>query len=289
MKMLVTGGSGLVGRFVVDELAKRHEVEILDLVPPHRSDLRFHQCDILNSDLLTAAILNPTHPLDAVVHMAGIPHPLNHPPELVFRTNAVGTFHMLEACSRAGIRKFIFMSSESTLGFAFSTTRQWPDYAPVDERHPTRPQDAYGQSKLTGELLCAGYSAKTGMQTICLRAPWIWCPMESETAMYRELVKEHERWHKNLWAWIHVSDVITAVLGALEVSLPAAHETMFICAAENWAGRESRELLARFYPETTKISNSLTGAASLISSQKAQTVLGFTPKHRVSDILGSGF
>lgn len=285
MKVLVTGGSGLVGRFVVDELARHHEVEVLDLVPPRRSDLRFHQADILNPDALNPAMLDTPRPFDAVVHLAGIPHPLNHPPEVVFRANALGTFHMLEASSRAGIRKFVFMSSESTLGFAFSTTRLWPEYVPLDEKHPLRPQDAYGQSKVTGELLCAGYSAKTGMQTVCLRAPWIWCPLDSEIALYRGLVKEFERWHKNLWAWIHVADVAAAVLRALEVPLRVAHDALFICAAENWTGRESRELLARFYPETIKIGSSLSGASSLISSHKAQAVLGFTPKHRVSDIL----
>lgn len=288
MKVLVTGGSGLVGRFVVDELTKNHEVEILDLVPSHRSDLRFHKLDILNPDILKTAILNQSPRYDAVVHLAGIPHPLNHPPEVVFRTNALGTFHMLEASARAGIRKFVFMSSESTLGFAFSTTRLWPAYIPIDENHPVRPQDAYGQSKLTGELLCGGYSARTGMQTVCLRAPWIWCPLESEVAQYRTLVREYQQWHKNLWAWIHVLDVSRAIAAAVEAALPTAHEVMFICSAENWTGTESRELLARFYPETTKISSSLSGAASLISSNKASAVLGFTPKQRVSDILGSG-
>lgn len=285
MKVLVTGGSGLVGRFVVDELSKHHEVEILDLAPTHRSDLRFHKLDVLNSDILITAFANESPRFDAVVHLAGIPHPLNHPPEVVFRTNALGTFHMLEACARAGIRRFVFMSSESTLGFAFSTTRLWPAYVPIDEKHPTRPQDAYGQSKVTGELLCAGYSAKTGMQTVCLRAPWIWCPLESEIALYRTLVSEYENWYKNLWAWIHVSDVAGAIAAALNAPLPTAHEVMFICAAENWTGKESRELLARFYPETTKFSGGLSGPSSLISSHKAQDVLGWTPKHRVSDIL----
>jgi nucleoside-diphosphate-sugar epimerase len=285
MKVLVTGGSGLVGRFVVDELARHHEVEILDLVPPLRSDLKFHRIDILDPNVLDPALLNPTGPFGAVVHLAGIPHPLNHPPEVVFRTNALGTFNMLAASARAGISRFVFMSSESTLGFAFSTARLWPEYAPIDEHHPTRPQDAYGQSKVTGELLCAGTSARTGMQTICLRAPWIWCPVESEVKIYRSLVKGYEKWQKNLWAWIHVSDTVSAILNALEVTMATVHEVMFISAGENWTGRDSRELLARFYPETTRIDKEMSGAASLISSQKARTHLKFIPKHRVSDIL----
>ena len=285
MRVLVTGGSGLVGRFVAEDLSKRHEVEILDLIPSDRTDLPFHKADILNPPALDKVIRG----FEAVVHLAGIPHPLNHPPEVVFRTNAVGTLNMLEASADAGIRKFIFMSSESTLGFAFSTTRMWPEYAPLDEEHPTRPQDPYGLSKLTCELLCAGQSARSGMQTVCLRAPWIWCPVETEIAFYRGLVKEYKKWCKNLWAWIHVADVSQAILAALENKTLPVHEVFFLSADKNWTGRDSRELLAEFFPETKKMEDSFSGAQSLISFRKAQRLLNFNPQRRVEEILTSNF
>jgi UDP-glucose 4-epimerase len=281
MKILVTGGSGLVGRFVVGELSKIHETDILDRNPPPIQPAGFYQADILDLKALAGLLQG----YDAVVHLAGIPHPLNDPPETVFRVNALGTFNVLEACASAGIRRFIFMSSESTLGFAFSTTRMWPLSVPIDEHHALRPQDPYGLSKVTCELLCAGFSRRTGMQTLCLRAPWIWCPVKEEIARYKELIQDYPKWYKNLWAWIHVRDVARAIMMALEVSTDIKHEVMFISAEENWTGRESRMLMQEFYPETRQVAESLTGSQSLLSFAKAGRIMGFHPVHTASDLL----
>lgn len=283
MKLLVTGGSGLVGRFVVDALLANHEVEVLDAVMPRQSKVRCHVANILHRERVVPILRSGNY--EAVVHLAGIPHPLVHPPEVVFATNVNGTRNILEASALAGVRSFVFMSSESTLGFAFSTKRRWPDFVPIDESHPTIPEDPYGQSKVVGEALCARFSREYGMQTVSLRAPWIWCPVESELPMYRALVNNHGQWHKNLWAWVHVFDVARAIENALRASFPERNETMFICSDANWTGRESRELVAAWYPET-RVKPDLTGPASLISSQKAERLLGFRPQLTVEDLLG---
>lgn len=275
MKILVTGGSGLVGRYVVDELVKSHSVENLDLIAPHRSDLPFHNIDLLDFE----AVLSAVKGFDIVVHLAGIPHPLNEPAEKVFRTNTMGTFNVLEACAVNGIQRLIFMSSESTLGFAFSAARMWPEYIPITESHPTRPQDPYGLSKVACELLCQGYSRKTGMQTHCLRPPWIWVPEPKEIELYKQLVKEYPRWYKNLWAYIHVFDVAQAVRLCVESKELPRHDAYFVCADDNWTGIESRKLLAEFYPETTQVAPDFSGTQSFISNLKAKTALGFKPAH----------
>lgn len=282
MKLLVTGGSGLVGRFVVGELSAIHEVHVLDKVPPPGNPAVFHRTDVLD----LTAVSRVVREYDAVIHLAGIPHPLNDPPETVFRVNTLGTFNILEACAASGIPRVIFLSSESTLGFAFSTTRMWPLAVPVDEHHPLRPQDAYGLSKVAGEMLCAGFSRRTGLQTICLRPPWIWCPVEAEMARYRELIREYPKWYKNLWAWIHVLDVARAVSMALDLDSSVRHEAMFICAEHNWTGRNSRDLLQEFYPEIREIPDSFQGLQSLISFAKAGRILGFHPNHKVAEIIG---
>ncbi len=281
MKILVTGGSGLVGRYVVDELAASHIVDVLDIKTPHRSDLRHFTVDVLDLPELTKIV----HGYDAVVHLAGIPHPLNNPPEEVFRVNALGTFNVLEACARGGIPKLVFMSSESTLGFAFSKTRLAPLYLPINEEHVLRPQDPYGLSKVTGELLCRGYSDRFGMETVCLRAPWIWVPEDKERVMYRQLIDEYADWYKNLWAFIHVNDVAQAVKLALTTKLELKHEYFLVSADENWTGKESRQLAREFYPETIDLKPDFKNKMSFISTLKAKTLLRFIPQRNVADVL----
>ncbi len=280
MNVLVTGGSGLVGRYVVDSLAAHHRVAVADLRKPHRSDLQFFNVDVLDLPRLTRAI----EEFEAVVHLAGIPHPLNDPPEKVYHVNTVGTFNALEAGARCGVRRFVFMSSESTLGFAFAKSKLAPQYLPIDEQHALRPQDPYGLSKVTGELLCRGYSDRYGMETVCLRAPWIWVPEDKERALYRQLIHEYPHWFRNLWAFIHVKDVARAVSLALGTAPTRPHDLFFITANENWTGQESRKLAAEYFPETKELRPDFKDDCSLITSDKARLHLGFIPELHVSDV-----
>ncbi|HTY35691.1 MAG TPA: NAD(P)-dependent oxidoreductase [Bacteroidota bacterium] len=281
MKILVTGGSGMVGRYVVDELALSHDVVNLDVKRPHRADIPFLEVDLLNP----AAARDSVKGFDVVVHLAGIPHPLNDPPEKVFRTNTVGTFNTLEACALNGVRRFIFVSSESVLGFAFSVTRMWPEYLPMDELHPQRPQDPYGMSKVACESLCLGFTRRTGMQTICLRPPWIWVPEENEMKMYRHLRAEYTQWSKNLWAYIHVNDVARAIRQCVESDSLPPHDAYFICSPQTWVERPSVELASEFYPETVSIAAGMAGNGSLLSCEKARKAFGFAPRLTWRDIL----
>jgi UDP-glucose 4-epimerase len=281
MRILVTGGSGLIGRYVIDELTRSHDVENLDRRKPHRTDIPFHEVDLLDAAQAGSRIRG----YDAVVHLAGIPHPLNDPAERVFRTNTLGTFNVLEACAANGIRKVVFMSSESVLGFAFSTTRMWPEYLQIDERHPQRPQDPYGLSKVCCEQLCQGFSRRTGMQTICLRPPWVWVPEPDEIKMYRQLRSEYQKWHKNVWAYIHVFDLAKAVRQCVEATNLPDHDAFFVCASDNWTDAESRSLAMEYYPETKEILPGFTGNCSFISTTKARKSFGFSPGYSWRDIL----
>jgi UDP-glucose 4-epimerase len=281
MNILVTGGSGTVGKYIVDELVRHnHNVGVLDIVQPKRKDVRYHCTDILNLDDVSNAMKG----YDSVIHTAGIPHPLNDPVERVFTVNVNGTFNVLESSARNGIRKIIFTSSESTLGFAFMTRRMAPDYIPIDEQHPLRPQDAYGLSKVLAERICQTYSARYGMRTVCLREPWIWVPEEPMIPLYQQLVKEYDTRYKNLWSYVHVYDAATAHRLAVECDLENLHEVFFITARENWTGRESKTLLAAYYPETEHIASTFTGKQTLLSYEKAERLLGYKPNFSVNDL-----
>ncbi len=281
MKILVTGGSGLVGKYIVDDLVQHnHTVGVLDLKRP-KQKVKFHNVDVLDLKKVVKAM----HGYDAVIHMAGIPHPLNDPAEKVFFLNVNGTFNVLEAAAKNNIKKVVFTSSESTLGFAFMEHRMVPEYAPIDELHPLRPQDPYGLSKVIGEQICRTYSARYGIRTICLREPWIWVPEGSERELYRQLVAKHQNWYKNLWAFVHVYDVARAHRLAVESVLPSLHEIFFIVARDNWTGLDSRSLLQTFFPEVKNIAPDFTGTASILSHRKAKTLLKFEPQHTAHDIL----
>jgi UDP-glucose 4-epimerase len=246
-----------------------------------QNNASFHKTDVLVLNDVERAMKG----YDAVVHAAGIPHPLNDPAERVFNVNVNGTFNVLESAARNGIKKVIFTSSESTLGFAFMNNRMVPEYIPIDELHPNRPQDPYGLSKVIGEQICRTYSAKYGMQTISLREPWIWVPEPEQILFYRKLISEYGDWYKNLWTYVHVYDVAAAHRLAIERELDSAHEILFITAKENWTGKNSKELLAQFYPEVKTFADDFSDASAIISHDKAKRLLGYEPKYSVGDLL----
>jgi nucleoside-diphosphate-sugar epimerase len=281
MKILVTGGNGLTGRYIVNRLAREHQVEVFDHRVIDRSNIPTHKGDVLDIQALKTCARD----VEAVVHLAAIPHPLDDPPERVFTTNTVGTFNVLEASASNGVGRVVFMSSESALGFAFSNGKVTPEYLPVDELHVLRPVDPYALSKSAGESLCESYSRRGAMTTICLRPPWIWVPEEGELRRYRELVNQFALWPQTLWAYVHVLDVAEAVAAAVSKPIPSHHDVCFICAAENWTGKDSRELIQRFFPLARLVDPERAGPYSLISWKQAEKLLGYRPRYSLRDIL----
>ena len=277
-KLLITGGSGLVGKYVVQDLTPNYELAIADKVEP-KLDVNFYKVDVTQSESLKII----KEKFDAVLHLAGIPHPLNDPAERVFYINTFGTFNIMQFAAENDIKKVILASSESTLGFAFAKRRHIPLYFPIDEQHPLEPQDAYGLSKVCAEEILKSFSRAYGIHTTALRFPWIWVPEEREREVYRKLISEYPNWYKNLWAWVNVHDVSQAFAKAIEHN-NESFERFFITADENWTGHPSVELVSTFY-KGTQLVHSLEGSRSLISSDLAKVVLRYFPKYKVSDTI----
>ncbi len=92
---------------------------------------------------------------DVVVHTAAIPQPIHNPPHVVFGNNMMSTFNVLEAA--IAVRRPSASSTSPARpcpGFIFAHRPFEPDYLPIDEEHPMRPQDPYATAKWFGELLC---------------------------------------------------------------------------------------------------------------------------------------
>lgn len=278
-KLLITGGSGLVGKYVAKYLSTDYdyEVTVADKNEPD-FDVKFFKIDVTKSESFD--IIDETY--DAILHFAGIPTPLNDPPEVVFHVNTLGTFNTMQFAAARGVKKVLLASSESTLGFAFARQPHAPLYFPIDEQHPLEPQDAYGLSKVCSEEIMKSFSRGYGIHTVALRFPWIWVPQDSERQQYRKLISDYPVWYKNLWAWVHVHDVSQAFAKAIEFR-SENFDRFFIAADENWTGFPATELIRKFYKNVQTV-RSLEGPKSLISSDLARVVLKYSPRYTVTDI-----
>ena len=144
MRILFTGGSGKAGRHVVPELVKRgHKVLNFDRVPLDTDAVDTRIGDICDSGQVYAALQsyasrdelgtgNGPQPFDAVVHFAAIPRILVTSDAETYRVNTVGTYNVIEAATKLGIRKVIFASSETTYGVCFAGWRALARQHPSD-------------------------------------------------------------------------------------------------------------------------------------------------------------
>lgn len=279
MKVVVTGGAGRAGRWVVEELLASHEVTIFDRVAPApASGARVVLGDVGDLGQVYGALAGA----DAVVHLAAIPTPLRDPPEVVFGTNVMGTFNVAEAAATLGLRKLVYSSSGSALGFAFRTREMVPDYLPLDEAHPLRPQDPYGLSKWLGEEIVESVSRRTGLRTIVLRPTTIFTP-DSYAERVPRLVASPSR--NSILAYVDARDFAQAVRLAVE-NQTIVHERFFVTADDALADEPLCELFPRLYPGSEGVAAGLAGTESPVSSAKAKALLGYRPRFRWRDQIG---
>ena len=121
MKVVITGAHGKVGGAATQALLDaRHDVLATDLTRPvferePEGTARYQMADLTDTGEAFAVIRGA----EAVVHCAAIPEPSGNPPQVVFRTNLMATFNVLEAAVRFGVKRFVNISSETVPGFFF--------------------------------------------------------------------------------------------------------------------------------------------------------------------------
>jgi nucleoside-diphosphate-sugar epimerase len=151
-RVIVTGGSGKVGRACVGELLHHgYEVFNVDLARPAKELCPFTRVDFTDFGQTVEALSEIDdlyHGVDAVVHLAAIPGPTQFPNSVTFEVNTVSTYNVFEAVCKLGIKNVVWASSETLLGIPYHVP---PPYLPVDEEYPARPETSYSLSKLLGE------------------------------------------------------------------------------------------------------------------------------------------
>lgn len=190
-KVLVIGGAGFIGSFVVGELLKSPVAEVviydnftrgkMSNLTPHLNDPRCsiypNGGDIRDIDLLNDAMKG----IDYVIHLAAmwLLHCKDYP-RTAFHVNMEGTFNVLEACVNNNIKKLVYSSSASVYGDAVEV--------PMTESHPFNNRNFYGATKIAGEAMCRAFFDRYGLDYVGLRYMNVYGPHQDQTAVYTGVI-----------------------------------------------------------------------------------------------------
>jgi len=285
VRVVVTGSRGKVGRATVQAFVDAgHDVLGVDLVRPVFDagvvvPGRYVQADLTDAGSAFAVVAGA----DAVVHTAAIPQPTGTPPHVVFQTNLMSTFNLVEAAVRFGVPRFVNVSSESIVGNFFPERPFLPDYLPMDEEHPLRPQDPYALSKSFGEQLMDAAVRRSDLRAISIRPSTVHNADNYESNLGKQ-VRDPANLSANFWSYIDADDLADALVLAAESDLPG-HEVFYIAAPDNAGGHDFAEILHRHYGDRVPLRAIDRVDASGISTAKAQRLLGWTAKRSWRDHL----
>lgn len=273
MKIAITGGSGKLGKLVVQHFSDRgHDVRNIDQRFPEYVEGRDLYVDLNNLGEVYGALEG----CDAVLHTAAIPVAYRYPNEVTFANNTISTYNILEAASSLGIKRAIISSSESSYGLVFAVNPFEPQYVPMDEDHPQLVQDSYGLSKIVNEATADMFHRRTGMQVVSFRLGNVIDP---------EGYKEFPSWIRDpdlrapiLWSYIDARDAAVAMelaiqaegLGSIALNLANDETSMDLPSAE---------LMKRVYPDV-EIREELETYQTLLDNRRAKETLGWQPRHR---------
>ncbi len=172
-KVVVTGATGFVGRFLVEELSRR-QMKVIPL------NLR-NGWDLSRWERLKQF---PLQDVSFVYHLAGrlyVPNSLKNP-WVFFRANVIGTINLLRLCRLHNIKKLVFMSTSGVYGN--------PRILPINENHPLDPSGPYAISKLLAEQLCKIFFEDFGLQFVIFRAFNIYGPGQSGDLLIPKILRQ---------------------------------------------------------------------------------------------------
>ncbi|MBN1676230.1 MAG: NAD(P)-dependent oxidoreductase [Kiritimatiellae bacterium] len=303
--VLITGGGGAAAEFAAKELAQHgYRVTLFDKALPEehptfpwRTDLPFVLGDL---DALGDCMRALNHAqADAIVHLGALPGPSDQWPspwaarrkyaeDETMRTNTMGTYSLMEAARRLGVRKVVFASTFYVLGLGnrISGTPFAVDYLPIDEAHPLRPEDSYGLSKLLCEEILKAYSRAYDIRAVALRLMGIDHQTARGTAgglgagTYNPPARPGYKGGPvgTTHQYVDVRDVALVCRLALEAEGLEPFEAFYI-ATDSKYSEEASVVVARHYPDLARMASNLQGTEGLITIRKAREKLGYAPRH----------
>ena len=273
MRIIVTGGSGKAGRWVVKHLREAgHSVLNVDWTHDGSQHGRCLVADLTDPGQCYDALAGA----GAVVHLAAIPAPEVRPAAETFRINMISTYNVFAAAEAHQLARVVYASSETILGLPFDDP---PAFAPIDETHPPRPESSYALAKLAGETIAAQFARRSGTPHVGLRISNIMEPPDYQAFPGYWDDARLRRW--NLWGYVDARDVALACELALTADVQG-HEIAIVAAADTVMTRDSASLMAEVYP-SVRLSRELRGRETLLSIERAREMLGYEPRFSWTD------
>lgn len=286
-RILFTGGSGKAGRHAIAYLlGQGHCILNLDLTPLEMDSVETLIADITDSGQIFNAMTSYANwdemesgsgapAFDAVVHFAAIPRILIKPDNETFRVNTMGTYNVIEAAVKLGIKKVIIASSETTYGICFSDGEVLPHSLPLEEDYDVDPMDSYGLSKVANEQTARSFQRRSGIDIYALRIGNVIEPHEYDR--FPGFFTNPDQRLRNAFCYIDARDLGQIVNRCLDKDglgfqiFNAGNDT-------NSVDIPSADLIERYYPGVP-LTRTLGEYEALFSNRKIREVLGFVEEH----------
>jgi len=279
MRIIVTGGSGKLGRSVVARLIREgHEVLNFDQAGTRGSG--FLSVDLTNYGEVVDAfhgVDDTATGFDALVHLAAVPAPGIRPDVATFHNNMLSSYNVFQAARRTGIQRIVYASSETVLGLPFDID---PPYLPVDEEYAARPESTYSLVKhLEEQMVIQLVRWDPTLSVTALRFSNVMDPADYAAFAGYDEDARNRKW--NLWGYIDGRDGAQAVSRALASAAPG-FETFIIAAADTVSSRSSSDLAAEVFPRVG-FTRPVAENETLLGIDKARRLLGYAPEHSWRD------
>jgi len=271
MNILVTGGSGRIGHYVIQELTQAgHNVTSVDIRPPADGRCRFFRVDLTESGEVYQALA--TANANATIHLGAWASAGIVPDTRTYGDNVRGTFNLFQACADMGIKRIVSASSAQVYGFAAAL----PQYVLADEAHPLRPANCYALAKVAGEQAADYFVKNSDMTILSFRFMGIRTPNELNSQI-DQIIKDPSRDKGLLWTRTDARDAAIACRLAVEVE-EVESGPYNITGSQVVLSEPTVTLVERYLGSETEIRGELVNRTSPLSCIKAENAFGYKPR-----------
>ncbi|KAB8072479.1 NAD(P)-binding protein [Aspergillus leporis] len=295
-RIIVTGGSGKAGQFLIAHLlARNYSVLNLDLTPlppPLNAEVHTLKVDLTDNGQVYGALhshFRLTEPFrephkqipDAVIHLAGYARNMIVPDTETYRGNVLSFYNVIEAACRIGVKKIVLASSICVYGVAFAEGDvDYPSF-PVDEEVDANPMDVYALSKVCGERTARSFARRFGNDIYVMRLGAVITPDEFQ-GRFEGYVERPEEYKVHGWAYTDARDIglmfdrclVTDGLGFQIFNGVNDEITNF--------AESTTEFLQRMCPQTI-ITREMEAREAPVTNKKMKRMLGFRQSSRWQD------